>query len=36
MEWCAEAYLETDYSDLSDSDFITELKKYSAFKVLNQ
>lgn len=36
MEWCAEAYLETDYSDLCDSDFITELKKYSAFKVLNQ
>ncbi|GHV19944.1 hypothetical protein FACS189494_02720 [Spirochaetia bacterium] len=34
MEWLAEAYMETDYSDLTDDDFIIELKKYSAFKVL--
>jgi type I restriction-modification system DNA methylase subunit len=34
MEWLAEAYMETDYSDLTDDDFISELKKYSAFKVL--
>ncbi len=36
MEWCAESYLETDYSNLSDKDFILELKKYASFKVLNQ
>ena len=36
MEWCAEAYLETDYSDLSDENFIDELKKYASFKVLVQ
>lgn len=33
MEWLAEAYMETDYSDLTDTDFMLELKKYSAFKV---
>ena len=36
MEWCAEAYLETDYSDLCDDNFIDELKKYASFKVLVQ
>ena len=36
MEWCAEAYMETDYSNLKDEDFIIELKKYASFKVLNQ
>ena len=36
MEWCAEAYMETDYSDLKEQDFIAELQKYAAFKVLNQ
>jgi len=35
-EWCAEAYMETDYSNLSEKDFINEVKKYVAFKVLNQ
>jgi len=35
-EWCAEAYMETNYSQLSEKDFIYELKKYIAFKVLNQ
>lgn len=35
-EWCAEAYMETDYSTLSEKDFINEIKKYVAFKVLNQ
>lgn len=34
-EWVAEAYMETDYSTLSDQDFINELKKYAAFKILN-
>jgi len=35
MEWAAEAYMETDYSVLSEKDFTQELKKYIAFKVLN-
>ncbi len=35
MEWCTEAYMETDYSVLSEDIFIQELKKYIAFKVLN-
>jgi len=35
-EWCAEAYLETDYSDLKDEDFEIEARKYLAFLVKNQ
>ena len=35
-EWCAEAYMETDYSKISSEVFIDEIKKYVAFKVLNQ
>ena len=35
MEWVAEAYMETDYSVLSEKEFIQELKKYISFKVLN-
>ncbi len=34
-EWCAEAYMETDYSALTKNDFITEVKKYAVFKLLN-
>lgn len=34
-EWCAEAYLETDYSTLSQKDFEEELKKYMLFKLMN-
>jgi len=34
-EWCAEAYMETDYSTLNQDDFKNELKKYIAFDVLN-
>lgn len=34
-EWCAEAYMETDYSGLSATDFERELKKYVAFRILN-
>lgn len=34
-EWCAEAYMKTDYSLLKEQDFIDEVKKYAAFKVLN-
>ncbi len=35
-EWCAEAYLETDYSTITQKDFERELKKYVVFKILNQ
>jgi type I restriction enzyme M protein len=34
-EWCAEAYMETDYSDLSEKDFLQSIKKYVLFKKLN-
>jgi len=34
-EWCAEAYLETDYSDLKKEDFILEVRKYVSFLVKN-
>lgn len=34
-EWCAEAYMATDYSLLKEQDFLDEVKKYAAFKVLN-
>jgi len=34
-EWCAEAYMETDYSTLNENDFQDVLKKYIAFDVLN-
>ena len=32
-EWCAEAYMETDYSTLSDLHFIVKLREYAAYKV---
>jgi type I restriction enzyme M protein len=35
-EWCAEAYMETDYSNLKAEDFERELRKYVAFKILNE
>lgn len=35
-EWCAEAYMETDYSILSSDDFDAELKKYVVFRILNE
>lgn len=34
-EWCAEAYMETDYSSLNESDFEKKIKEYVAFKFLN-
>ncbi len=34
-EWCAEAYLETDYSDINEDDFAREVKKYAMFKNFN-
>ena len=30
-EWCAEAYLETDYSKLTDEDFLRSIKNYVAY-----
>lgn len=35
-EWCAEAYLDTDYSNISYSDFEEEIKKYMLFKLMNE
>ena len=35
-EWCAEAYMETDYSTLTESDFEDEIKKYVAYRILNE
>ncbi len=32
-EWCAEAYMETDYSTITKDDFISKIKKYMAFKI---
>lgn len=34
-EWCAENFLETDYSAITSEDFVTMLKKYAAFKIIN-
>lgn len=34
-EWCAEAYMETDYSTISEYDFERKIKEYVAFNVLN-
>ena len=34
-EWCAEAYMETDYSTLTHADFEREIKKYLVFRIMN-
>ena len=34
-EWCAEAYMETDYSTLNAEDFIKTIREYVAFEVIN-
>lgn len=34
-EWCAEAYMETDYSVLNQKDFEKNIKQYIAYKFLN-
>lgn len=34
-EWCAEAYMETDYSSLTEEDFVKTVKDYVAFQFLN-
>lgn len=33
-EWCAEAYMETDYSAITQSDFEEVVRKYAMFKLL--
>lgn len=35
-EWVAEAYMETDYSSLTENDFIKVIKDYVAFKFLSE
>lgn len=35
-EWCAEAYMETDYSTLSEADFVGKMKAYAAFLIQNE
>ncbi len=34
-EWCAEAYMETDYSAIREEDFERTLREYVAFRVIN-
>lgn len=35
-EWCAEAYMETDYSKLSEQDFLDTIKSFIAFEFVNK
>ena len=35
-EWCAEAYMETNYLNLKEAKFIKEVKKYASFNMLSQ
>jgi len=35
-EWIAEAYMETDYSTISEESFIELVKNYAMFKILNE
>lgn len=35
-EWCAEAYLETDYSTLNQTDFENEMERFVSFKMTNK
>lgn len=34
-EWCAEAYMETDYSKISQSDFEKVVRDYAVYRLLN-
>ena len=34
-EWCVEAYMETDYTQLKEQNFIDEIRKYAAYKILH-
>jgi len=33
-EWCAEAYIETDYSSLTKESFEADLKKFMLFNLM--
>jgi len=35
-EWCAEAYMDTDYSTITPEDFEREIKKFIAYQFLNK
>jgi type I restriction enzyme M protein len=35
-EWCAEAYMETDYSNLEESDFKANILSYLSFSILQE
>jgi type I restriction enzyme M protein len=35
-EWCVEGYMKTDYSTLSKADFEREVKRYVAFRILDE
>jgi len=35
-EWCAEAYMETDYSALTEKDYMKFVKNYVLFKISNE
>ena len=35
-EWCAEAYMETDYGKISQTDFEKVVKDYAVFKLLGR
>ena len=35
-EWCAEAFMDTDYSDLCDESFISKMREYASFLVHNE
>ncbi|MDD5253751.1 MAG: N-6 DNA methylase [Candidatus Nanoarchaeia archaeon] len=35
-EWCAEAYMETDYSNIKEEEFTKEIKKYVLFNLNNE
>jgi type I restriction-modification system DNA methylase subunit len=35
-EWCAEAYMQTDYTTLTESDFDVKMREYCAFKLLSK
>jgi type I restriction-modification system DNA methylase subunit len=34
-EWCVEAYLETNYKDLTNEDFVNSIKSYLSFEFLS-
>ena len=35
-EWCAEAYMQTDYSEIDELDLVDSLKEYTIFHILEK